>query len=97
LLYPGSRAARGIITVSGVPNRLNYCGTFTVFTGCENVAGPQYNLAARGVETHGFDADFGSHIMQKYDHLTRHFFHFLNNAFTSVLVLLWRFSQCFGF
>jgi hypothetical protein len=31
LLWAGSRAARGKITVSGIPNRLNYCDMFIVY------------------------------------------------------------------
>jgi hypothetical protein len=32
LLWAGSRAARGKITASGIPNRQNYCETFTAHT-----------------------------------------------------------------
>jgi len=32
LLQAGSRAAHGKITLSGKPNYLNYCVTFTVYT-----------------------------------------------------------------
>jgi hypothetical protein len=38
LLQAGSRAARGQITVSGLPNRLNYCVIFIVHTQFKNMA-----------------------------------------------------------
>jgi hypothetical protein len=38
LLWAGSRAARGKITVSGIPNRLNYCESFIMYIKLANVA-----------------------------------------------------------
>jgi len=38
LLWPGSRAASGKITISGIPNRLNYCVILVVYTQFKNVA-----------------------------------------------------------
>jgi hypothetical protein len=52
LLQAGSRAARRKVTVSGVPDYLNYCEMFIVYAQCTNVAAdcrpmvqntPQYN------------------------------------------------------
>jgi hypothetical protein len=38
LLWAGSRPARGKITVSGIPNLLNYCVIYMVYTQFTNVA-----------------------------------------------------------
>ena len=34
----GSRGARGKITINGIPNRVNYCVIFIVYTQFTNVA-----------------------------------------------------------
>ena len=49
LLWTFSRAARGRITVSGIPKCLNYCEIFIVCMQVTNVAA---DLADHGLKTH---------------------------------------------
>jgi len=53
LLEASSRAALGQITISGIPNRQNYCVVFIVHTLFRNLA------AGRGFETHAL---FGNNV-----------------------------------
>ena len=47
LLYGSSQATRGNITLSGVPNCLQYCVIFIVCTPCRNVVGGRHNTSWR--------------------------------------------------
>jgi hypothetical protein len=56
LLWAGSQAARGRITISSTSNCISYCEIFIVHTQFTNVSGVGiYNLASRWLEIHGLD------------------------------------------
>jgi hypothetical protein len=53
LLWAGSRTARGKIAISGIPNRLNFCVIFKVYTLLTNMAGGCIIQRGGSLETHG--------------------------------------------
>ena len=54
LLWGGSRAARGDITIRGIPNCLNYCENLIMYTTfATGGAGRIYNLTGSRLDTHG--------------------------------------------